>query len=495
MNLSALANTKFAYFQVDGQPTWRFKYSEMRQTHTMMNNQYYPTGDIYMRFPYNWRTWSSAWHGWQWVAESRREELAAGDKLFSPPVAAGWDVDETKNIRPAQWLGMLKAIAMSGAEFFYTSFFNLQAPYADPKNWVWQTVMPAYSQAITSRYEDLLRNGFLMEGDVPNDYINPAWNAYSFKSGDLRKLVVIRKHNTNNKYAITGTLQPNSNFSGNAENAGIAEITLDGQKIKFQVRRQGSTYIYDKTNSGSPVFYQLDEWHESSHPSLWNKDFIFEGELFDNTNSGLTIKTTVPANTPAGDYTNFTSFISYASATEAVYNFTPRSNTVQRQFVWVRARSRDGSSTGFNVSINNGAAQTIDCIRDTNWVWYRFSTSGVALSFSGINPGVNQALRIAALNGKLDIDKIHLTASTGAIYSGPSNLCSGAQATITPSGATTFCQGGSVTLTASSGNSYLWSNGATAQSISVSTSGTFTVTVTSNGSQSVSAPVTVTVNS
>ena len=66
---------------------------------------------------------------------------------------------------------------------------------------------------------------------------------------------------------------------------------------------------------------------------------------------------------------------------------------------------------------------------------------------------------------------------------------------ITAGGPTTFCAGGSVTLTASSGASYLWSNGATAQSISVSSSGSYSVTVTNtNGCSATSTPTTVTVN-
>ncbi len=67
---------------------------------------------------------------------------------------------------------------------------------------------------------------------------------------------------------------------------------------------------------------------------------------------------------------------------------------------------------------------------------------------------------------------------------------------ITAGGATTFCQGGSVTLTASTGSSYLWSNGATTQSITVNTGGSYTVQVTNAaGCQSVaSAPTVVTVN-
>jgi hypothetical protein len=68
-------------------------------------------------------------------------------------------------------------------------------------------------------------------------------------------------------------------------------------------------------------------------------------------------------------------------------------------------------------------------------------------------------------------------------------------ATITASGPTTFCAGGSVTLTASSGASYLWSNGATTQSISVGANGSCSVTVTDgNGCSAASEATIVTVN-
>src|SRR6185295_6462272 len=59
-------------------------------------------------------------------------------------------------------------------------------------------------------------------------------------------------------------------------------------------------------------------------------------------------------------------------------------------------------------------------------------------------------------------------------------------------GPTTFCAPGSVTLTADSGTSWLWSNGATSQSITVSASGSYGVTATFAGGCAVAAaPVTV----
>ena len=66
---------------------------------------------------------------------------------------------------------------------------------------------------------------------------------------------------------------------------------------------------------------------------------------------------------------------------------------------------------------------------------------------------------------------------------------------ITAGGPTTFCEGGSVTLTAPAGFTYLWSNGATSQSINVSTSGNYSVTITNaNNCSALSAATTVTAN-
>ena len=66
---------------------------------------------------------------------------------------------------------------------------------------------------------------------------------------------------------------------------------------------------------------------------------------------------------------------------------------------------------------------------------------------------------------------------------------------ITYTGATTFCTGLTKTLTAPAGfASYLWSNGATTQSIVVSTSGNYSVTVSNTrGCVATSAPVVITV--
>lgn len=64
---------------------------------------------------------------------------------------------------------------------------------------------------------------------------------------------------------------------------------------------------------------------------------------------------------------------------------------------------------------------------------------------------------------------------------------------ITASGPTTFCVGDSVILSANTASNYLWSNGATTQSITVYTSGTYSVSTDCGTSIASSSPVTVTV--
>ncbi len=74
------------------------------------------------------------------------------------------------------------------------------------------------------------------------------------------------------------------------------------------------------------------------------------------------------------------------------------------------------------------------------------------------------------------------------------NVIQGITASLTPGGPTSFCQGDSVLLTASAGNSYLWNNGATTQSITVYNSEIDSVRVTdSNGCFDYSPALSITV--
>lgn len=101
--------------------------------------------------------------------------------------------------------------------------------------------------------------------------------------------------------------------------------------------------------------------------------------------------------------------------------------------------------------------------------------------------------------GSCDFDPgagVSTLVSTGDADGFVVKLCEMATPTVTASGSTSLCEGESVTLTSSPSNSYLWSTGATTQSIVVDTTGSYSVTVTNTNGCSASSTfenVTVTI--
>jgi len=389
-----LQSGKFTEYAIDGQPVWRFKYSEARKVNSLINGQYYSTPDFYPRWPDNWRYWQTAWHGWQWIVESRVNEISVGDKLYSPFVAAGWSATEHENVRPAQWLGLLKCLSASGAEFYYTGFFSLDAPWPDSKNWIWQAATPSYAQAITSYVEPFLRSGDLMNGDIPDKWESATPNAgYNFYTGRNNTLVVVRKMTGVAKYYITGTIQPLSNFGDGTPKEASVTIQLDGQPLTFQVRRQGSCYVYDRSIT-PPTFVQLDSWHEDSHYLYWSEDFRFESEVMD---SGSGTITTYPVSVT--DYSSFTT--TYTG--NASYLFTPRK--AFSLYVYVKAK---GSGT---IQATIGSTSQPLCFNSSNLVWVRSASPVVVSSAAALS-----------ISSQLEVDQIVLSANPSLYVSTPCNV-------------------------------------------------------------------------
>jgi hypothetical protein len=492
LSLPGLQNTRYAEYALDGQFQWRYKWSEVRQINTpQVDGDYMSTGDFYPRWPHNWRNWSTAWHGLKWFSISRAEEIGAGDEFFAPFVSAGWYPDEEKNMRPGQYLGLLKILNGMGAKYFYNSYFgNLGNPFALPPSWAYQYVLPCYAQAAVSRHYADFYNSKVLPGDVPQDYVAGTDSSLFFQTGDLRKIVTVRKVNGVEKYLIFGTLQNNTNMLDTLSIAGNATITIPGAgQLKFQVRRQGSVYYFDNTNPSAKIFYQLDGWHEMSHPDRWSQDLIHEAELNETTNS--TIATTGISGT---DYTGAVSYASLNNGQTITFKIQRTEQSSSTRYFWVRARSKNGSDCGITIT-GIGSSKSIECITNTSWAWYRVDKiSGVPIQFTSMTSGA-YTLTLTAING-IDIDKIALIESSGNTYGASTTTCAGSvTASITPSGSTTLCSSAApLTLTASAGTTYLWSTGATTQAISVNTSGTYTVTVTVAGVGSDDASVAVTVN-
>lgn len=387
------STAKFTEYAIDGGPIDRFNYSEARKVNSQINGYYYSTPDVYVRWPDNWRYWVSSWHGWQWIVQSRATELAVGDKLYSPFVSAGWDATESVNVRPAQYMGLLKALQGSGAEFFYPGFFSLEAPWPDSKNWIWQAAQPSYTQALLSKVPTYLYSADLMAGDIPDSYVTPVNPGYNFYTGRSNTIVTVRKVTGQEKYLISGTLQPISNYGGTALEDTVT-ITLAGQALKINIRRQGSVYVYDKTTTPA-TFYQLDSWHEYKHPSRWSTDFYFDAEVTDDGTGTITTATSGP------DYTAFST--SYKGTGQ--YAFTPRDTATY--WLYVRAKS----STSQEMAVNVGAVFDTICVGSSSYAWYRFDddSSKISYSFNSLNYVLNIS------SGTIEVDQIVLSKDS-ALY-------------------------------------------------------------------------------
>ncbi|HEY0139835.1 MAG TPA: hypothetical protein VGF48_03005 [Thermoanaerobaculia bacterium] len=125
-----------------------------------------------------------------------------------------------------------------------------------------------------------------------------------------------------------------------------------------------------------------------------------------------------------------------------------------------------------------GGSVTLTASNGTSWLWSNGATTqSITVTTSG--------------NYSVAVTQSGCTATSAPTTV---NVTPAPAATITPSGSTSFCDGGSVTLNASNGDSWLWSNGATTQSIVVSASGNYSVTVTQSGCSATSAPTPVTVS-
>ncbi|MBK8586567.1 MAG: T9SS type A sorting domain-containing protein [Bacteroidetes bacterium] len=122
-------------------------------------------------------------------------------------------------------------------------------------------------------------------------------------------------------------------------------------------------------------------------------------------------------------------------------------------------------------------------------------------TLNNVNVGTNSATY--SNNALVSGDQIQCTLTSNSTCASPNTVISqiitmtvnsSFTPTITPNGATTFCAGGNVILSVSTGSSYLWSNGATTQTITVASAGSYSVAVTSGTCSGTATAIDVTVN-
>jgi hypothetical protein len=153
------------------------------------------------------------------------------------------------------------------------------------------------------------------------------------------------------------------------------------------------------------------------------------------------------------------------------------SNTAQ---VTVTVNALPTVSGGANQSICAGGQVTLLGSGASTYTWTNGVTNGVAFT-----PANTQTYTVTGTNANGCSNTAQVTVTVNALPT----------ASISPSGSTTLCAGASVNLSASNGSSYVWSNGATTQTITASSAGSYSVQVTNAaGCSATSSIVNVVVN-
>jgi len=469
-------STKYTEYGIDGQNNVRINYRYARVAQSIIENgRYYSTGDFYPRYPNNWLIGYSAWNGWERMVAGRTVELSYGDTFCSPFVAHGWDSPENINIAPPQWLGLLKCMVGLGSEYMYPSTFSFGA--VPGKDYVWAATFPAMAQALEARVT-WWKQTYLLRGNMPQNFAGQiADPGYDFYSGDRSTLCVIRKHISLPKYIIYTTINPLSNMKGQVVDK--KNITLNGfNNIIIETRRQGATYVLDSTVV-PPAFYQLDKWHEAKHPYYWSTDFYYEAENADTATA--VVKT---YNQTGTDFTTYTTVLGTITDT-ATYSFTPRG--AGNWYVYVKARTT-GAASGFELYADNVLFATVPCVTSTNLCFYNLDNciNNNKIVTPSLTANALHTLKIYATNASLEIDSIIVSSNASLPIVTCGAPCT-ITASITPASPVNLCTGGSVTLTSSSAFGYMWSTGATTQTITAAVAATYTVTVSDAGGCTASA--------
>jgi hypothetical protein len=177
-----------------------------------------------------------------------------------------------------------------------------------------------------------------------------------------------------------------------------------------------------------------------------------------------------------------TNGVIFTPATTQTYTVTGTnangcSNTAQ---VTVTVNALPAVSAGANQSICSGSQVTLMGSGANTYAWNNGVTNGVAFT-----PANTQTYTVTGTNANGCSNTAQVTVTVNALPS----------ASISASGSTTLCAGSSVNLSASNGSSYLWSNGATTQTITASSAGNYSVQVTNAaGCNATSTIVNVVVN-
>lgn len=313
------------------------------------------TPAFYPAEPSNWVFGRGPNAGYGVIAEGRNKEIDLGVIKFAPFISPGWGLEED-NIRPSQWLGLLKSMLMLGADFFHVGYFNVTDSKDkwingvgpnDPAGYAYQVAIPAYVQELIPYTNEFLEKGNLIKGDYKE-----RGRDFRLRGNAENQLIIARK--LGKSYLIYGSVQKNTNLINSVPDSVVTQVSIDGQKIQFMIRPQGSLYVY---NPVEKTFIQLDKWHQNEHPFYWKDEIVLEAEM---VNPKL-------ARTENIIDFNFSSALSYVSlnnnAKTLKFIVPVRNNGTFK--IYVRAKAKEPGSV--NLKLNEGKANTYVKIDSVEW--------------------------------------------------------------------------------------------------------------------------------
>jgi hypothetical protein len=223
---------------------------------------------------------------------------------------------------------------------------------------------PALAQSLVSHYEDIFANGYFLtstEWKVKGVAIAES-DMYRIEilKGNFLTPVYVRKHMTQDRFVIATGIMRSSNIMDTVPEEQEIRVKLSyiggsawDETFTLKTRRQGSVYLFDRTVPVSPVFYQLDKWHESTHYSHWSDDIQLEAEMHDSLEVGQTAATVTEANDP--EYAEYVTFMENLTTNKKVSMHFDNKFDSQVFYVWAKVRSSAGSNLTIDVSRMNRA--------------------------------------------------------------------------------------------------------------------------------------------
>lgn len=333
----------------------------------------------------------------------------------------------------------------------YTSRNNYTGDWENPSSW-----NPSWSAPVT----DIFGNNINLNG-----YITVNGNL-SF-TGNASQLII------NDTLVIKGNLSLGDNNDITINDNGIliirGSLSIGNQTLIIANGYFIVTSDFIKTSSVGQGSFTCND----NPASVFICGTISPIELTENNPLFPAINCTAPATTR------------YQSSNCSYGNMTDLINDPIYSFFQSTCLAPKPSVTASGVTtFCDGGSVTLTSSAGSTYLWSTGATT------QSINAGISGSYSVKVTNatGCLSAPSSAISVTVNALPVTPS---------ITASGTTSFCSGGNVTLTSSPGSEYLWSNGATSQTINVNTTGSYSVRITdSNGCKSavsVPAPVSVSI--